>query len=892
MSTPADWFAATKFRPPLPQDGAIRRNLLPVLLDALTRHRLTLLSAPAGYGKTTLLAAAAADGRVPVAWFTLDAEDDDPARCLLGLLAAIRRLNPEVGERLQLPTGGMETDLGPSTGRTSMFVAVLLNDIDRHIGGPFVLVLDDLHVVSDPAIYAALNDLIDHMPPQMHVAVSTRYDPPLRIARLRARRELFELRAPELRFERSETAEFLNRTLHISLLPDSLEIVQEQAEGWPAGLVLLASALTRIGSETGRSAFVSDTLGSRGPVFEFLADEVLGRQEPKVRRFLLDTSILAELTPTLCNAVTGRSDAAGMFELLLRRNLFLSSAGTTSGEEPAYRYHALFAEFLRSRLGQEAPERLAELHARAAAAERLPARSIHHWLAARRWDEAASEIERVGDQLILEGLLTTILGWFGSLPDSAYQRHPRLIYMRGVCALQKGDVDGLAEILDRALSECRRTGDRAGEGDVYCAMASFAFTQAEFERCAMLVGKAEDCPLRLPIRALIWMVRASLALFVTGDRLEAGRCLDAALTAVDTSDSTEALLYVALLLGPEFTVLPGALEAIEDFCLRTRSRPEAQTGPIRLAVDDVLAAILLRRGDLDGAGEVGTAALAVKGQLGGYLFLGLNAALVVATVHAARRDYATAHRYVQIMRDQVDQMELNQIIQSSGLFPYGRLCWLEGRIDEARRTFGQMCSGQAGRELGASAVLRLLLRGMLEMSGREYERAEATLKEAARLEKVEPIAAVYASPALLLAHLYWLWQRPRAALEILGEVIEQCEASITPGTILQEGPLVVPILRYAVTQGFHSAYARQLLERLRWPDQHREVTSRGAGPISQREAEVVKLIAEGASNLVIAERLGITVPTVKSHIAHIMDKVDASSRTQVVARARELGIVR
>jgi LuxR family transcriptional regulator, maltose regulon positive regulatory protein len=895
VPTPADWFVANKFRPPLPQPGAIGRGLVAVLLDALPRHRLTLLSAPAGYGKTTLLAAAARDGAVPVAWYSLDAEDDDPARWLLGLLAAIRRLAPELGERLLFPADGTELNNTSPAGRTSPFLAALLNDVERRIPDPFVLVLDDLHVVSDPAIHAALNFLIDRMPPQMHLTVSTRYDPPLRIPRLRARRELFELRAPDLRFEPDEAAEFLDRTLMVSLPRESLELVRTQAQGWPAGLVLLAGALGRIGTAADRSAFVSETLRTRRPVFEFLADEVLGRQEPEVRQFLLETSILDELTPPACEAVTGLAGAGAMLELLVRRNLFLATSATTSGEEPVYRYHDLFTEFLRSRLRQEAPQRVAELHARAAGAVRLPARAIHHWLEAGRPDEAATEIERVGDELILQGLLTTVLVWLGSLPDAAYQRHPRLIYMRGICALQKGDLDGLEETLERALAECRRAGDATGEGDVHCAMAAGAFNRADFERCAALVEQAEALPLRAAPRVLVRMLRASLALFVTGEFAKASRQLDAALAEVTSGHSTESLLYFALVLGPEFTILPGALESIERFCADVGARPEAVTGPIRLAIDDVRAAILLRRGHLDAAVQTGMAALAMKGALGGYLFLGLNAALMVATVHAARGDHATAHRYLRIMRDQVGQMALNRVIQADGLYPYGRLCWLEGRVDETRLALARMgdpASGPgSGPALGASAVFRLLLRAMLEITDREYERAERTLRAAIALERDEPIAGVYASPALLLAHLQWVRQRPRAALALLREVMEACAASNTPGVILQEGSLVIPILRYAVVQDVHATYARHLLEELEGPAQRRPATPRGAGPISPREIEVVRLIAEGASNVAIAERLGVSVPTIKSHIAHVMDKVDASSRTQVVARARQLGIL-
>jgi ATP/maltotriose-dependent transcriptional regulator MalT len=311
-----------------------------------------------------------------------------------------------------------------------------------------------------------------------------------------------------------------------------------------------------------------------------------------------------------------------------------------------------------------------------------------------------------------------------------------------------------------------------------------------------------------------------------------------------------------------------------------------------LGIEDVLAFICLRRGQLDRAIEQSQSALAIKGQLGGYLFLGLSAAWVAAMTYTARRDYENAHRYLRIMRQQVGQMALNEIVQNNGLFPYGKLCWFEGRFDETRRVYEQMCVLAEQSELSYAQVLRTLLRGMLEISDRQYAQAEQTLSHAIKLEQRELISANFANARLFLAYLYFLWRRPRAALEILSEVLEQCERDATPGVILQEGPIVIPLLELAIGRSTHVEYARQLLVLLDGPDRTRHVPrTPSQGGMTAREIEVVRLIAAGASNRDIAEQLVISLPTVKSHVAHIMDKLDASSRTQIVAKARELKLI-
>ena len=389
--TQPSWLAHTKFVPPqLREDLVSRKRLLDKLLSAVTANSLTLLSAPAGYGKTTLLASLPnAFPDLAFVWIALEEEDNDLMRFFTSLILALQRLDPTYGRNTQALLASLPNPAVETRHVISILINETLEDLPKTI-----IVLDDLHLITEPAVHASLDYLLERKPPQMHLVVAARYDPPLSLARLRARGQLAEFRIPELRFTNDEAKLFLNEKQCLDLSPAELNKFQLRAEGWAAGLRLLAGSLNQINSAMDRSAFIDDLALTDSYVFDFLAEEVLKRQEPEIREFLLEICILQEITPSLCKALTGRDDAQAMLEALYRRNLFLTQAGETG---KVYRYHALFAEFLRSQLEQEMPERIIELHRRAAEAQKTtaPARAIAHYLSAELWEDAAQTIEQV-----------------------------------------------------------------------------------------------------------------------------------------------------------------------------------------------------------------------------------------------------------------------------------------------------------------------------------------------------------------------------------------------------------------------------------------------------------------------------------------------------------------
>ena len=373
-------------------------------------------------------------------------------------------------------------------------------------------------MIAEPAIYIALDYLLERLPPQMRLVVGARHDPPLALPRLRARGQLAELRVGDLRFTLDETATFLNETLRLGLSPDDLTTLQNRTEGWPVGLRLLAGSLTRIPTPAGRTAFIAHLAQTGRHIFGFLADEVLSRQSPAVRTFLLETSILSELTPALCQAVTGRSDAEAMLEDLDRRSLFIAAVNrpphtpTLPHPHTSYRYHALFAEFLRRQLAQEMPERAPELHRRAAEAQAAPDHAIGHYLAAEMWEQAAQAIEQVGEQLLHQGLLDTLIGWIRALPTPLREAHPDLAWLLGHCALLKGEFEVAQSLLERVLRDYEAAGDELRGGGALTYLALSALLQADFERASTLIQRALAHPLPPHSRVSLLMGRASLDL--------------------------------------------------------------------------------------------------------------------------------------------------------------------------------------------------------------------------------------------------------------------------------------------------------------------------------------------------------------------------------------------
>ena len=879
------WLTQTKFISPRLRDDIVpRRRLLDSIHTAIQNHSLTLVSAPAGYGKTTLLTSLVSTfPHTCIAWISLDEEDNDPARFLAALISAFQSVNPSFGANLH----ALLTNLGDPANDARRVMSALINETLAHLGETWV-VLDDLHLITEPTIFSALDYWLERMPPQMRLIVATRHDPPLVLARLRARGQLAEVRVPNLRFTADEARDFLNGKQGLGLSPDDLAQLQSHAEGWAAGLRLLAGSLDPSSSKTDRAAFIQNLARTDRHVFDFLADEVLKRQDADTRAFLLETSILPELTPTLCAAVTGRTDAQTFLEDLARRNLFLTQVDERG---TAFRYHALFADFLSDQLRREMPERITELHQRAGDAERHTARAIAHYLAAQSWDDAAQTIESISEEYLRQGLFRTLRGWVEALPLAIRDARPRLSFILGVCALQRGDLGEAVALLESARKVFEANGDRVGLGEVLLELVSTASLQQDHARRAALAEQALALP--LPVHGQVQLLMARVwELLHQGDLKQADDELGKALEITLASKDARAFNVVAPIFSMHLALLPKATARLESYCRQTLSIFSQGAGPLQGSAHSMLSYILFLRGSIDESALEAERAREISQQIGGFANSQSQMHYVSGLVMAVRGDYAGAERYWESVLPWIEQTPALRFFAVAYLYVIGRMQWMQRKFEEARTTSAKISMLIDPKELTYVAKVRNVMQALVEISDHRYVDAENTLQQALVIEERFRPSLGLGSARTLLAYLYLQTHREREAWSQFAPMLNECERDGMPGLILQECVIAIPLLRLAVEKKSHADFAKRLLDILNVSDEVKPVTVPDTGEtLTPREVEILKLIAAGASNQAIAQKLVISEHTVKVHVTNILAKLRVTSRTQAAARARELRLV-
>src|SRR6266567_1736625 len=530
---------ATKLHVPRLHAPFIRRSRLHKILQEGMERALTLVSAPAGFGKTTLVAHWLAESGTPVAWLSLELEDNDPVRFFSYLIAALQRLDPHVG------TAVLPLLQAPRPAPLERVMALVINDLIAGAARDFALVLDDYHVIAAEAIHRALIFLLGHLPSHVHLIIATRADPPLLLAGLRARGQLIELRAADLRFVTDEVSAFLREVMELDLEAWAIAALERRTEGWVVGLQLAALSLQG-GADV--SGFLAAFTGSHRFVLDYLSEEVLSRQPAAVQTFLLHTSILERLSGELCDAVTGQEGSQAMLEALDRANLFVVPLDEERGW---YRYHHLFAEVLKSRLQQEEVSLVAELHRRASAwyeQHEMLAEAIQHALAAPDLERATHLIEHHGISFALRGEVHTMLGWLNALPDAVVRRHTRLCLYSAVMLLFTNQVEAaetrLHEIEQGLQVTVPNDQDRVIRGQIALIRANLLRSGGDLARALVLARQAlellpetED---RFRLPALVGVASSYL---VSGDvTLAAEQVAMATVAFVRASDDLFALL--------------------------------------------------------------------------------------------------------------------------------------------------------------------------------------------------------------------------------------------------------------------------------------------------------------------------------------------------------------
>ena len=906
-----DALLATKLHVPGPRPGFVPRSRLAERLDEGLGRGVVLVCAPAGSGKTVLLADWARRGGRPVAWLSLDAGDNDPARFWRHAVAALDGVCPGLDERV----GPL---LGPPAPPTfEPMVSAVINELAARPGGDeMVLVLDDYHVVGSQPVHASVDFLLEHLPPGLHPILASRADPPLALPRWRARGRLTELRDAELRFTVSEAAAMLRETLSADLPDAAVTALAARTEGWAAGLQLAALSLRGQPDVTG---FVAAFSGSHRYVLDYLAEEVLERQGEQVRDFLLRTSVLERLSGELCDAVTGRTGSQALLEHVERAGLFLIPLDEVRGW---WRYHHLFADLLRARLLEEQPAQAAQLHHNAAAwyqEHGLADDAIRHAVAAGEMVWGARMIERHFDEIFfLRGEAATIQRWLAALPDHVVRTRPRLLLAQAQLANAGGNLDAVEPLIDAA------------------EQAAVGAADEPFEPTA-----GQSASLLVNVPAHIALDRSYVAQ-LRGDAEATAAFASQALAELREGESALRSISQGLLAVAEW--LPGRLADAERAFASSLAGWQAAGQPTVTAWGSYqLSQVQRAQGRLDAVARTCQRALETTAAPGRPAPLSAGPAYVALSEVAYERDDLEA-----ALRHVTEGIRLcRQFVyippMASGLATLAWIRQASGDAAGALDALGEAMQAAPGppgplNPVPAQWGRLLLVQGDLAGAVRWTEEHGLTAGD----EPEYPRESAH----LVLARVLLAQERPREAFGLLDRLHAAAVAQDRMRSIIEAGALralalaagadetagvaaLAQVLILACPQGYIRVFADEgrpmavLLGRLIAAQRsgraatevplgylarlHRALTAEPGGPdpgrgtvaavpglvepVTSREREVLGLLAAGRSNQAIAAELVVTVNTVKKHVSHILDKLGATNRTEAVTRAREVGLI-
>ena len=893
------------YLPPIRPNLVPRARLTTQVDEGLTRP-LTLIATPAGFGKTTLIAEwAAGRGReFPLAWLSLDDDDNDPTRFLTYLIAALQTLKAGIGERAL----ALLQSLQPQPPKA--ILTTLINDLSS-IPTPFALVLDDYHAITTQVIHDAIAFLLDHLPAQMHLIITSRADPPLALARLRVRNLLTEIRADDLRFTLDEVAAFLNQTMEQNLSAADVAALADRTEGWIAGLQLAALSL---GGHADVTNFIAAFAGSHRYVVDYLTEEALQRLPESVQSFLSHTSILDRMCGSLCDAVTGESGSQAVLENLERTNMFTIRLDDA---HRWYRYHHLFAEMLRNRLRQASPDRVRDLHRRASAwyeGHGLGAEAVRHALAGRDFERAARLVDESANATWVRGEVTTLRGWLEALPETLVSTHPRLSLLYAWSLLlsgQAGAVEPLLQEIDRRLegtvqepteapaiigsagSSPTLTEIRGWRGEVAAIRARIARLHDDLPRSIELCRTALEYlpPQDLALRGVV-ALNLGIAYRHSGDVVAAAQMLAEAGAISEPGGNLVATLAALGQLGDlevEHGRLRQAARTYRHALDKAGGRGEKPVPTAAWAAVG-LGEVMRQRNELDAAAHHTLEGLELAKQWG-------NAdGLAWAHMHAAR--LKAAQGKAGEAGDAL--LEAEQVVRHSRVSPwtlaqvtaYQARWWIErGNIAAAGRWAQERAVGVEDkltylREQEHLALARLLIAdrkpdGALRLLERLYRLAEAAGLMGTVIEVLGLRGLAFQAQGEI-AH----------AMIALTRALSLAEPEGYIRIFVDEGPPMATLLRQAESRNVAPAYARMLLAA--FGDAAPLALAKTQlliDPLSEREFEILGLVAAGLSTQEIADNLVIAVGTVRNHVKNIYGKLDAHSRLQAVERARMLDLL-
>ena len=905
---------ATKlFRPPL-RPEVIHRPHLTARLDEGRQRQLTLISAPAGFGKTTLISEWIAGSGRPVAWLSLDSEDNDLTRFLIYLVSSLQTIPVNIGDSL---LGMLESPQPPSP---EFVMTILLNEISS-IPDHFFLILDDYHVIDSKPVNDALAFLLEHLPQQMHLVIATREDPPLPLARLRARGQLTELRAADLRFSFSETAVFLSQVMGLNLSDKDIAELENRTEGWIAGLQLAAVSMQ---GQTDTAGFIRAFTGSHRYVLDYLIEEVLQQQPGNVQSFLLRTSILDRMSGPLCDAVLLNPTASGQetLEYLERSNLFIVPL---DNERRWYRYHHLFADLLSQRLPKEFPSTIsnegrdiAQFHIRASEwfeKNGLISEAVNHAVFAKDFERAAALIELAWAEMDKSMQSATWLGWVKMIPEELVCLRPVLSAGYAWALLDTGEFEGCElRLQDAEKGMDRLLSKRVGNEDSLCNIVvvdeeQFRFLSATIEsarayhasalgdikatikyaRRALDLNKKEDYHRRNIVETLL-----GLALWANGE-------LEAAYSTVAAGIMNIQMEIMVTVVLAELRIEQGSLQqafSIYEKSLQAAAMEEAESYKIPIASFYLgLGKLKLLKGDLKGA-EVLLQRSKEQGEKAALPNWRYNWYLLQARIKGSQGNLDQALDFLNeaekyYFRSPIPDIQPLDALKTRVLIRLGKIIkatdWMNEHELAMEDELGYL------REFEHITLVRVLIsefrhshnnKSLLEAK----QLIERLLIEAQKGNRIGSVIEIL----ILQALSHEANDDMELAIKSLKEAILLAEPEEHFQIFVDEGLQMYRLLTESVIYKIMPDYVSKLLtaiEEKKGVNESREASSKSAQgliePLSERELEILQLITQGLSNHEICERLFLALSTVKGYNQNLYGKLQVKSRTEAIARARE-----
>ena len=907
METP---LLQTKLYIPPPRPNLVPRPRLIERLNAGLYRKLTLISAPAGFGKTTCISEWVNTLDCPVTWLSLDPADDDPGRFFAYLIAALQKVDANLGREIEGVLRAGQLPPGEAISTT------LSNDIQK-LEGRFLLVLDDLQVIQDRFILQVLQKLVSNLPQPLHLVLLTREDPPLPLARLRANNQLTEIRAGDLRFTSPEADRFLNEVMDLSLSPADIAVLKDKTEGWIVGLQLAGLSVR---DRADPSRFIATLSGSHRFILSYLTEEVLARQPEEIQSFLLQTSILNRLSGDLCNAVTGRADGHSLLERLFNANLFLIPL---DDEQRWYRYHHLFADLLRDLQNTRQKDETAELHQRAShwyAQAGMASDAIRHALAAEDYALAVDLLESHAMDMIMQGYAQTVNGWVQAIPAEWASSSPRTNLAFAWMHLLRGTYAQASPYLER-LQAAFQEGEEGApsiEAEWLVMQSLLLNMQGKATESKALATRAlEIAPEQdSRVRSLAYFALAGASQLMEDypHAVEAyqmaaqhGR---AAESLVAEMMSTSGLALMAFEHGQLHLALEIAAPASD------RVEQSGSLPPISTVVYGVLGEVYYQWVQTEQARRHILRALQLS-TLGGYKSGMINCRVLLSRLSQLEGDLEAAAREIQEAIDQL-QVDTPGYVRQEAVSQQVRVYLARNRPAAAEMALqGQGFSfrdqfsfpdlppdqslSHANGLLYSSSLCVLLHQAR---AGRDLTGLRQGIELANRLiaGALQGQYIIVALEALLLrAQVHAALGNSQASQADYARALELAEPEGFIGVFVEQGPPVAEALANLVEQhrlgAVQPVYVEHILaafSRLRPPGAARgeqPAPSALIEPLTGRELDVLRSMAEGLKYKEIAARLFISLNTVRFHVKAIYGKLNVNNRTQAIEVARQLRIL-